>query len=440
MFDETKIVLNLAVLSDMHVGGIWHMDERVEQFHQIVKLYKRLTDNKLDAFLLNGDFTNAMSSPANVVFGKYDQPDTYEEAKALQNANEFATIRRALAAIDEDIDILYTLGNHDGAENNERFITEFSSRDTIGDNKNFARMYRTDLDLDALHQGARHCVVGGYHVVCLNLFLQAESEKRLALIKQWLDEITANEPEKYVFVMFHYKVPDTVMFSNYSHGINAALGELLKQYPQVVLLTGHTHSPLQNERSIWQGDYTAIETSSINYLVNCSLEITECNVSYAEKKTEQQGLLIQADEAGNLRILKLSLPKEQTIGEPWLLSKPTADGSHLKAYTNERAHRYPAPQFPRDAVLSVNPHEEQTAVTFPAAQHDDMVYRYEAVVTNKLGNSEVFYVSSLFCYDNPDTQTVRAVLPCNFESVCRISVTPQDVWFNCGEALHFNKN
>ena len=78
MFDETKIVLNLAVLSDMHVGGIWHMDERVEQFHQIVKLYKRLTDNKLNAFLLNGDFTNAMSSPANVVFGKYDQPDTYE--------------------------------------------------------------------------------------------------------------------------------------------------------------------------------------------------------------------------------------------------------------------------------------------------------------------------------------------------------------------------
>lgn len=433
MFHEDHIVLNFAVLSDMHMGGAWRLAEHEQRFKNAIQLCKRFAGGKLDAFLLNGDFTDAMNSPANVFVGN-GHPEDYEEAKKQQNANEFRIIRSALATVDDETEILYTLGNHDGHMNRERFITEFSSRDKIGDNRNFKRMYRTDLDLQAMRKGVRHCVVGGYHILCLDVL--SDYTEALALMKQWLDEITTADPETFVFVLYHYKVPNTVMFSDNS-GTCPMVGELLRHYPQVVLLSGHTHSPLQNERAIWQGEYTVVETSCMRYLLNSS--VPEVNVTGAMNCTQAHGLLMQLDDTGNLRILKLDLKKECTIGTPWELPKPKADLSHLKRYSNARANRYPAPRFPKNAKLSVVPKEEETAVSFPAAQHEDMVYRYEAVVTDISGKSQLFYISSLFCYDNPDRETVSAVLPHPCDAIYRLTVTPQDVWFNCGEPLHFNK-
>ena len=270
MFNENDIVLNLAVLSDIHMSGVWDTEPH---FKDIIQICKRRAGDKLDAFLMNGDFTDAMNSRPNVVAGAYGLPNTYEEAKAVQNAKEFRILRNAFSTIDEDTEIIYTLGNHDGADNFERFITEFSSRDEIGDNENFERMYRTDLDFEAIYKGVRHCVVGGYHVLCLNPL--TDYTEALEILKTWLDDITAAEPEKFVFLLYHYRLTDTVMFGNFSPS-NKQLSDMLKQYPQVVALTGHSHSPLQNERAIWQGEYTVVEASSCSYILHS--QVTEPNV------------------------------------------------------------------------------------------------------------------------------------------------------------------
>ena len=149
---------------------------------------------------------------------------------------------------------------------------------------------------------------------------------------------------------------------------------------------------------------------------------------------------MQLDGAGNLRIHKLNFKNDSTIGEPWEIPKPAADRSHLKCYTNERAKRYPAPCFPKDVTISLSPEDaETTAISFPAATHEDMVYRYEVIVSNEFGSSQIFYLSSLFCHENPADKTVTAVLPYAYDKIYRLSVTPQDVWLKCGEPLHFYK-
>ncbi|MBR3961462.1 MAG: metallophosphoesterase, partial [Clostridia bacterium] len=193
MFNENKITHNFAVLSDIHISGIWGMENREAHFKNVIKFCKEQASGRLDAFLMNGDFTDAMNSVPNVVINEAGFSRDFEEAKAIQTANEFRILRSCLATIDEDTDIVYTLGNHDGCNNNniERFITEFSSRDEIGDNKNFERMYRTDLDLDSMRNGVRHCVVGGYHILALDMF--TDYTEPVAKIKSWLDEITAAE-------------------------------------------------------------------------------------------------------------------------------------------------------------------------------------------------------------------------------------------------------
>lgn len=431
MFNENKIALNFAVLSDIHISGIWGMEAREKYFKDIIAWYKEITGGKVDAFLMNGDFTDAMASKPNVVCNEHGFSLDYEEAKAIQNANEFRIIRSCLATIDEDTEIVYTLGNHDGNVNRERFITEFSSKDEIGDNKNFERMYRTDLDLDAMREGVRHCLVCGYHVLCLNMF--ADYTWPLEYLKNALDELTKAEPNKYVFVMFHCKTPNTIMFSN-GWGNCSELGELLKNYPQVVLITGHTHLPLQNERGIWQGEYTAIEASTMDCIHNSRFK--EINVLHQMHFTHVHGLLLQIDTEGNLRFKRLDLRTKSEIGEPWVLSHPSADGSHLKRYTNERAFSYPAPEFTPDATITLKADENGTYIEFPVAESEALIYRYEVLTTDKEGKSEVFHFSSLYCYDNPDSDIIKGVIPVAFKDLQRVSVIPQDEWFKCGKPIN----
>ncbi len=433
MFNENNIDLNFAVLSDIHISGIWGMEGREKRFKDIIAWYKEYTGDKLNAFLFNGDFTDAMASRDNVVISEAGFSRDFDEAKAIQNANEFRIIKNCLATIDDKTEIIYTLGNHDGNQNRERFITEFSSKNEIGDNKNFERMYRTDLDLDAMREGIRHCVVGGYHIICLNIF--QDYTEPLALVKKWLDEITAAEPDKYVFVMFHCKVPNTLISSN-GWGSCAPLGELLENYPQVVLITGHTHSPLQNERAIWQGGYTAVEASCMDYIHYTTLK--EVNVSHDMYYSQAQGLLMQIDTEGNLRIKKLDLKKKCEINDAWILPKPSSDGSHLKLYTNDRAHKHPAPEFKADAKITLKAEKEGTYVEFPAAQTETFVQRYEVLVTDDMLKTTVFYFSSLYCFNNPNEDIVCGIIPIPVSQIYRISVIPQNEWLKCGKPLDMN--
>ena len=42
--------------------------------------------------------------------------------------------------------------------------------------------------------------------------------------------------------------------------------DILKNYPEVICISGHSHYSLKNPKSIWQGDFTAINTQSISDL------------------------------------------------------------------------------------------------------------------------------------------------------------------------------
>ena len=41
---------------------------------------------------------------------------------------------------------------------------------------------------------------------------------------------------------------------------------LLKNYHEVICISGHSHYSLRNTKSIWQGDFTVVNTQSIGYV------------------------------------------------------------------------------------------------------------------------------------------------------------------------------
>ena len=82
-------------------------------FKNALNFANKAASNKIDAFLLTGDFTDCMNSKGNIFVGN-GWSDDYEEAKARQSKTEFEILRRCFSEeIDKDAEIIYCLGNHD---------------------------------------------------------------------------------------------------------------------------------------------------------------------------------------------------------------------------------------------------------------------------------------------------------------------------------------
>lgn len=112
-----------------------------------------------------------------------------------------------------------------------------------------------------------HRTIGGYDFVAVatreKLGRTPYYEAEAAELEAVLAKCARRAPGKPVFVLTHYQPIDTVLGSGKQWG--TALRRVLDRFPQVVSLSGHTHCPLRNERMIWQGSFTALNTSTLHY-------------------------------------------------------------------------------------------------------------------------------------------------------------------------------
>ena len=89
---------------------------------------------------------------------------------------------------------------------------------------------------------------------------------------RWLDQqiaaAAASDPtgKKPIFVFGHVPVWNTCLGSSpESNYPTDAIGDVLAKYPQVVYMSGHTHAPCSDPESVWQGNFTAINTGTLAY-------------------------------------------------------------------------------------------------------------------------------------------------------------------------------
>jgi len=115
-----------------------------------------------------------------------------------------------------------------------------------------------------------HTTIGSgeniYHVIALSPNLN-EGYNFTASKVAWLEEqlaiAAADTPDKPIFVIQHEHIKGTV-YGSTSWGMDE-LTEVLCKYPQVVDFSGHSHYPLADARSIWQGTFTALGTGTLHY-------------------------------------------------------------------------------------------------------------------------------------------------------------------------------
>ena len=200
------------------------------------------------------------------------------------------------------------------------------------------------------------------------------------------------DPAKPFFYTQHSHPKDTCIGPWAWGRDNGASTRALSKHPNAVAFSGHSHYPLTDERTVWQGAFTSINTASLRY---CSqdLSLRENLIGNAHSFTgEKRKHLMKPLETSNSRhgmlvsvygellaIERRDFVSGRSLGDDWTIRVPCREDRSFAARAKERS----APQFAADAKVEVAVENGLLAVHFPAAKtvKKCRVFEYEVTAT-----------------------------------------------------------
>ncbi|MBE6773347.1 MAG: metallophosphoesterase [Ruminococcaceae bacterium] len=331
--DNFEPVLRFVVCSDIHLGEDENGKKNAEKLRKLFdKAYeiaeKSEVYTELDAILVAGDFTEQ---------GKIEEYEIYKEIteEKLKNGTQLLTC----------------LGNHE----------QIAYRDTANPEKAtevFQEYIGTEADT--------HNVINGYHFIGVSYDDTGEEafKTKTEWLRTELDKAVAETGEKPVFV-YQHPHPALSVYGSVNWA-NMDIRMVLKDYPQVVDFSGHSHYAANDPRSIHQSTFTAIGCGAVTGAMG--------NLSYISGDAYGDGesgtfWICEVDDGGNVRLRLYDVISDCFYENIDYYLTDLADKSR-RAYTWGRMMAQDTPPvFPDSAELTVSNDEEgNTLVTFPEAQ------------------------------------------------------------------------
>ena len=145
---------------------------------------------------------------------------------------------------------------------------------------------------------------------------------------------------------------------------NGTATRVLSQYPNAVVFSGHSHYSLTDERSVWQGEFTSINTSSLKYSSKdyaCRENVGSNSYGYRGEKRKhattrintsdgRQGMLVSVFE-DRLEIERREFVYGESLGPDWVVPIPARTNGPMSFQS--RALKRSAPEFPADVEIGV---------------------------------------------------------------------------------------
>ena len=177
------------------------------------------------------------------------------------------------------------------------------------------------------------------------------------------------DPSKPFFFYLHQPLPDTTAAS-WESPVARKAANALAAYPNAVAFSGHAHWTLNDERSIWQGAYTALALPSLS--TTGIMDGYENGADVRNGKTarampalpvrfkleEPQGLVMSVFD-DRIEFERWDFRKFARTARTWTVPLPLSAASRPYAF-EPRSAAEPVPQFPEGATLALKTRNTET--------------------------------------------------------------------------------
>ena len=398
-------VIRFAVASDTHISDSGNIQARRfrKLFSSAYAYAESCADySKLDAVIVAGDMTN--------------QGMDYEY-------DAFNSV--ASRGLKEGTLLLTVMGNHE-------FV-----------NENGAEVYleKSGSTYD------KHEVINGIHFIGISASSFQNSSYSSESLTYLENELAAaaedGGPDKPIIVFMHHHIKDTVYVSSeWYTDSSAPLKRMFNKYPQVIFFSGHSHGPVNNPTSIWQGGFTALGTGTLSYFEMAS------GMTYGtippEATSAAQYYIVEISADNRVRIMPYDLITDSFFKTPSNIDDPeetivyyidSSKDTSLFRY-KDRASTADTPYFASGAAIEISDIIDCGArITFPQALDGDCIYSYSIECTSADGGKVNFaYFSEYYLEPMPDTLSF-AVSGLKDNTEYEVAVTPVDCYGIKGEPI-----
>ena len=208
--------------------------------------------------------------------------------------------------------------------------------------------------------------VNGYAFVCVHW---GHEGKLPAFLAAHRDELKGSRP----FFEVQHPHPKGTLYGKYAWGEDGgATTRALAGFPNVVSLSGHSHTSIALEASVWQGAFTAIGCSSLSYQTRFGRKDVR-NVSMKDRRYQaassrsREGMLVTVYD-GCLEIERREFVRGEPLGPNWVIPLPVDAGNCPFSYEVQKKRLRP-PEFPKGAKLTVTNTKDYIEIGLPSALH-----------------------------------------------------------------------
>ena len=296
-----------------------------------------------------------------------------------------------------------------------------------------------------------------------------------AELQLFLDAKGKTLDPKRPFFYFQHPHPKDTCYGSWAWGHDSGkVTKALSAYANAVAFSGHSHYTLTDERSLWQGAFTSVGTSSLRYTgmpYDARLPLGYENTSTEGKQAAELDalkVLGRFSDPGDCRqgmvwniyddrivVQRREFLNDVFVGPDWVMPLTTAEARPF-AFAS-RAKKAKAPQFAKDAKIVAQKVKAKTRATagHPAVEKDAVAFdippalavagarphEFEILAKGAEGRTAVFHVVANGF--NHARSHKRASAPTAFKvaldrlpaGTAALEVRPLDCWWNKGEPL-----
>ena len=288
-----------------------------------------------------------------------------------------------------------------------------------------------------------HYIINGYHFIFWsqdNYLINERGITNYTWIKNNLDQARQNLKKKGdpIFVITHIPPKLTVYGSETIWG-HEGIYNFLKDYHEVICISGHSHYSLRNTRSIWQKDFTVVNTQSISYVDLDNYFINAINVRReSARDCESMGLIAHLTNK-NIIFERVRFLTEEIMEEKWKINFPI----NIKEfeYTLEKLNKKEVPVFQNKTIKIEEKMENNFLnyyIVFNAAAHSEYVYKYKIVLKsfmNKGIKKVLYYYSDYYKNKKERKKIMKFKLPNINPGMYNVEIYAIDSFDNISQPL-----